>query len=76
MMSSVVLGSSLLALSGLITAFSVSSSPAIDNRDVYVPVQRRLASDIFNSNVTYVNQYSRPHTTGLTNDVAWDRYSL
>lgn len=72
-----VLFSSILAVSGLAAARQSSSSgPVIDNRDVYIPLHRRLSSDVLNPNITYVNQYSRPHTTGLTSDVSWDRYSL
>lgn len=59
-----------------------ASSPAtangvLSNRHLYTP-RKRLTADVpgVNPNVTYVNQYSKPHTTGLIDDVAWDRYSL
>jgi hypothetical protein len=52
----------------------------LNNRDIYDPsssaLQRRLSTDLpgINPNVTYINPYSKPHTTGLTDEVAWDRY--
>lgn len=50
----------------------------LHNSAVYQP-QRRLTSDAFpsvNSNVTFITRYSKPKTTGLTDLVAWDRYSV
>jgi len=47
------------------------------NRDVYSPSRRLLSDELpLNSNVTFVSKYSKPKTTGLTDLVAWDRYSV
>lgn len=55
---------------------SRAASP-LSNRALYTP-RKRLTADVpgVNPNVTYLNPYSKPHTTGLIDDVAWDRYSL
>jgi hypothetical protein len=50
---------------------------SLSNRHLYTP-RKRLTADvpIVNPNVTYLSPYAKPHTTGLIDDVAWDRYSL
>lgn len=47
------------------------------NRALYTP-RKRNSDDLpwVSPNISYINAFSRPHTTGLTDDVAWDRYSL
>lgn len=66
-----------ICLASLQLAFA-SSSSQLHNRAIYTPHVKRLATDVpsLNPNVTFVNAYSRPHTTGLTDLVAWDRYSF
>lgn len=53
-------------------------APTFHNRAIYTPHVKRLSADVpaINPNVSYVSKYSRPHNTGLTDLVAWDRYSF
>lgn len=71
----------LLLFCFLLTLVAVSAQlderTSLNNRALYTP-QRRNSDDLpwVSPNISYINAFSKPHTTGLTDDVAWDRYSL